>query len=158
LNVGMPQVILINRVQHIVIPPRTTAQHMQPEIVDDDVDWNIAANIPARARTALNAVRRRALPINVKSTTTRFLIMFPSLLHSYRTLALLLVSMLQVLQVLQVPSDSSPSSSSSYFGLAYLTVASWGLRMDMYHICWMAFTSSCFLVVSGALLAGLEGQ
>jgi hypothetical protein len=146
-----PQVILINRVQHIVIPPRIIPQNAHPGIGDDDLDWDTAVNAPARVRATLNAVRRRVLPINIKSTTTRLLIMLPSLLHSYRTLALLLVSMLQVLKY-------PPPSPSSYGGQAYSSVAEWSLQMDMYHICWMAFTSSCFLVVSGALLAGLEGQ
>ena len=119
--------------------------------MDDHLDWDAAAGVPARARAALNAIRRRFLPIDIKSTTTRLAIMLPSLLHSCRTLVLLLVLMLQVLSY-------SPPSPSSYLSRAYLSLADWGMQMDMYHICWMAFTSSCFLVVSGALLAGLEGQ
>lgn len=145
------QVILINRVQHIVIPPRAVFHATGHG--EDDEPLGVDANFSTRALFALNAVRRRLLPINVKSTRTRLLIMLPALLHSSRTLVLLLISMLQVAQMIPTSLSAAP-----YIGPIYDSLSEWSLQMDMYHICWMAFTSSCFVVMSGALLAGLEGQ
>lgn len=145
--------ILINRVQHIVIPPRAPlpdGQHGHDADVFDDHD--LSRTWPAQALSAINAVRRRVLPISVKRTHTRLAIMLPALMHSSWTLTLLLVSMLEVTKT----GPSFPPSSSSR--QVYDFIVNRGLQMDMYAICWMAFMSACFLSASGALLAGLEGQ
>lgn len=65
---------------------------------------------------------------------------------------MLIVSMLEA-------ADAAPSfAPASLSARLYDSLVQWGLQMDMYTLCWMAFTSACYLSMSGALLAGLDGQ
>ncbi|KAF8323088.1 hypothetical protein DL93DRAFT_2151418 [Clavulina sp. PMI_390] len=145
-------VILINRIQHIVVPPRTAHRNAhrfdhEPEV--HDYELGPAGFSVTHTIEVINSLRRRLLPINVKRTRTRLFITLPALLHSIRTLLLLFVSMLHINDV-QPPSWVLPS--------LYKHLVSWSMGMDMYTICWTAFLSACFLSVTGAFLAGLEGR
>lgn len=144
----------MNRIQHIVVPPTALLPNDPSLDTENTVNTNEEhGTIRAALYRGINAIRQRFLPIDVKRTRTRLVILAPSLIHSSRTLLLLLVSMAQA-----AAHPNSPVANSSIFAKAYELLSTWALTLDSFDICWMVFQSVCFMVISGAILSGLEGQ
>jgi hypothetical protein len=141
---------LLNRIQHIVVPPRASIRGRRRHGVFHTGHLVPPQTLTSQLLNFLNSLRQRVLPVNLDSTLSRLILCSPSLLHACRSLVLLTVTMLQVLDIFPSPSPSS------HWGMRGLAV--WALKHDMYQICWKAFLSACVVVLVGALLAGLEGR
>lgn len=144
----------MNRIHHIVVPPTVPLPNDPRLDTDDSANSNDQhGTVPAVLHRGLKSVRQRLLPIDVSRTRTRLVILAPSLIHSARSLLLLLVSMAQAAAY-----PNSPVPDSSIFAKAYQPLSIWALTLDSYDICWMVYQSMCFMVLSGAILSGLEGR
>ncbi|KAF8582297.1 hypothetical protein K439DRAFT_1635411 [Ramaria rubella] len=127
--------LLLNRIQHIVVPPRHTlvrrlARH-----------YVYSRSRQSKFRFMLSLL----LPLNLSSTVSRALIRSPSIYLLWRSLALFTIILLQA-------SDLFPSAS-------WLSpAAEWGNKTEMKEVCWNTFTSVCVALSIEALMRGLEGR
>ncbi|GJJ12332.1 hypothetical protein Clacol_006573 [Clathrus columnatus] len=127
--------LLLNRIQHIVVPPRQTLLRR-------------LARHYSRNRQRQSTFRfliSLLLPINLSSTTTRAIFRLPSLYLLWRSLLLLTVILLQTCNLF-------PSLS----WLKHL--GDWAAQINMKEACWATFLSVCIALAIEALMRGLEGR
>lgn len=125
-----PKALLLNRIQHIVVPPRRS----------------FAYRLIRSRRSVLHAFFYTFFPIDLSSTGYRLALRIPSLYYLLKSLSLLTVILLQV-------SNLWPSIGFSWVQ----AISQWASQKEMTDVCWSTFGAVCFALVITALTRGLEG-
>ena len=124
------QALLLNRIQHIVVPPRRT----------------LAYRALRSRHSLLHALFYSIFPIDLSSTPYRFTLRIPSLYYLYKCLLLFSIILLQSAKLY-------PNSSMQWVQ----TLGQWARAKDMADVCWSTFGAVCLALVIAALTRGLEG-
>ncbi|TDL24881.1 hypothetical protein BD410DRAFT_766450 [Rickenella mellea] len=122
--------LLLNRIQHIVVPPRQT----------------FTERLTRSRRSILQALLYSTFPINLNSTTYRLAFRIPSLYLLFRSLLLLTIILLQ-------GSNLWPSSNYRWLNV----IGEWAGQKEFGEVCWSTFGAICAALGVGALTRGLEG-
>lgn len=124
------QALLLNRIQHIVVPPRRSFVY----------------RVMRSRRSLFHAFLYSFLPINLSSTAYRLTLRIPSLFFLFKSLILLSLILFQA-------SDLFPTTNINWIQ----SIGQWAAQKNMADICWSTFGAVCLALITGALTRGLEG-
>lgn len=124
------QALLLNRIQHIVVPPRRSFVY----------------RVMRSRRSLFHAFLYSFFPINLSSTACRLTLRIPSLFFLFKSLALLSVILLQA-------SELFPATNITWIQ----SIGQWAAQKNMADVCWSTFGAVCLALIMGALTRGLEG-
>ena len=124
------QTLLMNRIQHIVVPPRRSMVY----------------RLTRSRRSIFHAIFYSIFPVDLSSTLYRIALFLPSLYLLLKSTFLLFIIILQVFDVF-------PSVNIGWLqGLG-----EWAAQKEMSDICWFIYKAVCLALVFEALTRGLEG-
>lgn len=124
------QALLLNRIQHIVVPPRHT----------------MALRMIRSRRSMFHALFYAIFPVNLSSTPTRIAFRIPSIFFLLKSLLLLFTIILQV-------AGMFPNMNVE----VVQSLAAWASHKEMDDVCWSLFGTVCLSVLVEAITLGLEG-
>ncbi|KAG8747555.1 hypothetical protein FRC10_000691 [Ceratobasidium sp. 414] len=124
--------IILNRIAHVVVPPRQTGRRRQPRRI-----WHAL------------------FPINVSATHTRLISRAPSIALLGTALFLLLIALVQAAGIWE-PLATKPDDGI-WSGMWYVRACRWAAGKEMSFVCWTTYIAVCVAMVMNTLTTGLEG-
>ncbi|KAG9101605.1 hypothetical protein FS749_005485 [Ceratobasidium sp. UAMH 11750] len=124
--------IILNRIAHVVVPPRQTGRRRQPRRI-----WHAL------------------FPINVSATHTRLVSRAPSIALLGTALFLLLIALVQAAAIWEPL--ATKSEDGTWSGMWYVRACRWAAGKEMSFVCWTTYIAVCVAMVMNTLTTGLEG-
>ncbi|KAG8683742.1 hypothetical protein FRC08_014100, partial [Ceratobasidium sp. 394] len=124
--------IILNRIAHVVVPPRQTGRRRQPRRI-----WHAL------------------FPINVSATHTRLVSRAPSIALLGTALFLLLIALVQAAAIWEPL--ATKSEDGTWSGMWYVRACRWAAGKEMSFVCWATYIAVCVAMVMNTLTTGLEG-